>query len=164
MAQDKKSTSKVDNVRPYLEGVAKNLVDRLYGPDGPAWGTTMTELEDVVVAVREALSENMLAQALERQAGTTIEQRPAAYRSCPQCGGPVGKKPKPATGAAPPQPPPRSVQTRGGPAAWIEPEEYCRNCRRSFFPSEQKPGPGSARLQSGHAEQDRACRREQPLV
>jgi hypothetical protein len=111
----------------------------------------MTELEDVVVAVREALSENMLAQALERQAVTATEQRPAAYRTCPQCGGSVGKKPKAATtdaatSDATPKPPPRSVQTRGGTAAWIEPEEYCRTCRRSFFPSEQKPGSGSAQL------------------
>lgn len=42
-------------VQAYLEGVAKNLVDRLYGPQGPAWGTKMTELEDVVVAVRATL-------------------------------------------------------------------------------------------------------------
>ena len=65
MARNKKSTPEVEKVRSYVEGVAKNLVDRLYGPSGPAWGTKMTELEDVVVAVREALSEEMLAQALE---------------------------------------------------------------------------------------------------
>ena len=130
MARTKKSTPEVDNVRPYLEGVAKNLVDRLYGPKGPAWGTKMTELEDVVVAIREVLSEKMLAQALERQAATAPAERPAEYQACPKCGAPVLKKP----GATVPAQ--RSVLTRGGDAEWVEPEEYCRTCRRSFFPSE----------------------------
>ena len=138
MARKKKSIPEVDNARPYLEGVAKNLVDRLYGPKGPAWGTTMTELEDVVVAIREVISEKMLAQALERQAATTAAERPAAFQACPQCGGAVGKKCGAAAAAA--EPPPRSVLTRGGAAEWIEPEEYCPKCRRSFFPSEPRFG------------------------
>jgi hypothetical protein len=83
MANGKKATAEVDKVRPYLEGVAKNLVDRLYGPDGLPWGAPLAELEDVVVPVREALSERMLAQALERQA--QAEQRPEVYQSCPSC-------------------------------------------------------------------------------
>jgi hypothetical protein len=107
--------------------VAKNLVDRLYGPDGPPWGTKLTELEDIVVAVREALSEKMLAQALERQAAT---ERPEAFQSCSGCGGPVeGRDPEP-----------RIVQTRGGGAIWSEPQEYCRKCRQSFFPSVEESG------------------------
>ena len=86
----------------------------------------------MVVAVREVLSEEMLAQALERQAAT--EERPADFHACPSCGRRVTKKP----GDAAPEP--RSVMTRGGQAEWVEPEEYCRKCRRSFFPSEQEPG------------------------
>lgn len=129
MARGKQGRPEVEQVRTYIEGVAKNLVDRLYGPDGPAWGTKMTELEDVVVAVREALSEKMLAQALERQAATN-EQRPEAYQNCPSCG-------KPVTGA---EPEPRLLQTRGGEAEWSEPNTYCRHCRRSFFPSVEESG------------------------
>src|SRR5436190_20564372 len=110
MARPKKSTPEVDKVRPYLEGVAKNLVDRLYGPDGPAWGTKMTELEDTVVAIRDALSEKMLAQALQRQA-QTAEPRPDPYDRCPGCGGPVKLDPEPE---------PRILQTRGGQAEWSE--------------------------------------------
>lgn len=132
MARSKKSTPEVEKVRSYVEGVAKSLVDRLYGPAGLPWGTKLTELEDVVVAVREVLSEAMLAQALERQAAT--EQRPAEFHACPKCGKVVIKKP----GEPPPKP--RSVLTRGGQAEWVEPEDYCRTCRRSFFPSEQEPG------------------------
>lgn len=132
MAFAEKASQEVEKVRPYLEGVAKNLVDRLYGADGPAWGTKLAELEDVVVGIRQALSESMLARALERQAQT--EARPESCRRCPGCGGAVQEKP----GGREPQP--RRVLTRGGVAEWVEPEAYCRSCRRSFFPSEQKPG------------------------
>ena len=130
MARKKKVPAAVEQVQPYLEGVAKNLVDRLYGPEGPPWGTKMTELEDVVVAVRQALSENMLAQALQRQA-QTAEHRPEPFQKCPGCEGAV---------AAQPDPEPRNVQTRGGEAAWEEPHLYCRKCRQAFFPSEQESG------------------------
>lgn len=44
MAQNEKAPKEVDEVLPYLEGVAKSLVDRLYGPAGPAWGTKFSEL------------------------------------------------------------------------------------------------------------------------
>jgi len=137
MASSKKATQEVEKVRPYLEGVAKNLVDRLYGPEGPPWGTKMTELEDVVVAVREVLSEKMLAQALERQAQT--EQRPESYRHCPGCKRPL----QPAAGQEEPEKPPlepRHLSTRGGVAQWAEPQEYCRKCRQAFFPSEPEFG------------------------
>ncbi len=115
-------------MRTYLQGVAKNLVDRLYGTQGPAWGTRLTQLEDVALAVREFLSEEMLEQALRRQAGQ--EQRPAEYQACPGCGQPT----------EPHDPEPRILQTRGGEAEWQEPHEYCRKCRQAFFPSEQEFG------------------------
>src|SRR6266852_3534256 len=60
MAQNKKATKEVDEVLPYLEGVAKSLVDRLYGPAGPAWGTKFIELEETVATIRQALTERML--------------------------------------------------------------------------------------------------------
>ncbi len=129
MARAKKRTPQVENVRPYVEGVAKNLVDKLYGPDGPAWGTKLTEIEDLVLAVREVLSEKILAEALARQAGRHA-QSPPAYRTCPSCQQSL-------SGAAPNE---RLVATRAGDAAWAEPESYCDRCRRSFFPSGQEPG------------------------
>jgi hypothetical protein len=127
MAKQKKVA--VEAVEPYLEGVAKSLVDRLYGPKGPPGGTRMTELEDVVIAVREALSEKMLAQALQRQAATA-EERPEPFQRCSGCQGPV-------EGRAEPEP--RHVQTRAGEAAWEEPHCYCRKCRQVFFPSSFVP-------------------------
>jgi hypothetical protein len=130
MAKRKRVAPVVEKVEPYIDGVAKSLVDRLYGPDGPPWGTKMTELEDVVLAVREALSEKMLAQALARQADTA-EQRPEPFQKCPGCQRPVASRPDPE---------PRDVQTRAGTATWDEPHCYCRQCRRAFFPSEPEPG------------------------
>ena len=119
----------VQPVEPYLEGVAKSLVDRLYGPDGLPWGTKLEELVDTVDAVRKMLSEKMLAKALERQAKS--EARPEPFFQCSGCDGPVEDKPDAE---------PRNVQTRVGEAEWDEPQTYCRKCRQAFFPSEQESG------------------------
>ena len=130
MARAKKRTAEVEEVRPYVEGVAKNLVDKLYGPDGPAWGTKLTAIEDLVLAVREVLSEKMLADALARQAAAQA-RGPTPYRACPGCQRPLACD---ATNE-------RVVETRAGDACWAEPEGYCDRCRRSFPPSVQEPGP-----------------------
>jgi hypothetical protein len=130
MARAKKRTPKVEEVRPYIEGVAKNLIDKLYGADGPAWGTTLTEIEDLFLGIRAVLTEQMLAQALARQAAAQA-QGPTAYRTCPGCQQPL----------LCPDTNERIVQTRVGEAEWAEPEGYCDRCRRSFFPSVQESRP-----------------------
>ena len=129
MARAKQRTQQVEEVRPYVEGVATNLIDKLYGSAGPAWGTTLTEIEDLFLAVREVLSERLLAEALARQTAAQAHS-PAAFRSCPGCQQPL----------VCPAHHERRVQTRLGEAAWAEPEGYCNRCRRSFFPSVPQPG------------------------
>jgi len=129
MAFTKSSSAVFDELRPLLEGLAKNLADRLWGPNGPPWGTKLSALEDLVVAIRQVISEKMLHEALQRQAGGATE-RPAEYRACPSCGGPTGER----------DPEPRYVQTCGGGAEWQEPHERCTGCRRDFFPSVEKSG------------------------
>ena len=129
MARARKRTAEVEEVRPYVEGVAKNLIDKLYGPDGPPWGTRLTEIEDLFVAIREVLGEKMLADALARQAAAQA-QAPVPYRTCPGCQQPLACDDSNE----------RVVQTRAGDAAWVEPEGYCDRCRRSFSPSVQGPG------------------------
>ena len=128
MPRSKKRTPKVEDVRPYVEGVAKNLVDKLYGPDGPAWGTQLTEIEDLLLDLRQVLSEKMLDDALARQAAAR-DKAPAALH-CPGYHQPLacGDNQE------------RVLQTRAGEAQWAEPEGYCTRCRRAFFPSVQKPG------------------------
>lgn len=134
-------------VRPYLEGVAKSLVERLWGADGPPWGTTLSSIEDVVRSVRHVLAEKMLDEALQRQAGTAAD-RPEAFRPCPECG--LEPAPDPGRDEA------RVVATTVGEAEWTEPGTYCRKCRRSFFPSVQEPGHRPHGDQPGLAGQDRA--------
>jgi len=129
MAQNKKATTAVDKELAYVKGVAKSLVDRLYGPAGPAWGTRFTELEETVAAIRKILTEEMLQQALSRQAAQT--DRPAEYTVCPDCG-------RPARSTDPPEK--RRLETDSGAAVWDEPKTHCQKCRRDFFPSKQEPG------------------------
>ena len=134
MARNKKRSPAVEETRPYLEGVAKNLADRLWGPRGPAWGTKLTQLEDLMVEIRDILSEKMLEIGLERQAGTPVEERPPEFQTCAGCG-----QPTPADPDTPREP--RFVETRGGDAQWQEPKHYCRRCRQAFFPSVQESRP-----------------------
>ena len=118
-------------LRPDLEGVAKKIADDLWGPHGPAWGTTLTELEDLALEARAILSQRVLELGLQRQAATPAPQRPAQPDRCPDCQRPF---------SAAPQPAPRTMETRAGEASWQEPQAYCTRCRRAFFPSEPEPG------------------------
>src|SRR5271155_5799629 len=86
MAHRKQRSPEVEEVRPYIEGVAKNLADRLWGLKGPEWGTKLTEMEDLVVGIREVLSERMLELGLQRQAATLAGEGPPAFQQCPGCG------------------------------------------------------------------------------
>src|SRR5438309_10141047 len=88
MARNKKRTRPVEELRPYLEGVAKNLVDKLYGPDGPAWGTKLSEIENLFLALRAVLSETMLKEALSRQAAAHADG-PTPLCLCPSCQQPL---------------------------------------------------------------------------
>lgn len=132
MAQKQKRTKEVDNVRPYIEGVAKNLVDKLYGAQGPAWGTKLSDIEALCLDIREVLSEEVLDLALQRQAAAHAQQTEQQFRVCPSCQRPL-KWDKKETQE-------RVVETDAGTAEWSEPEGYCQRCRRSFFPSVPKSG------------------------
>jgi hypothetical protein len=130
MARTKNRTPKVEEVRPYVEGVAKNLIDKLYGPDGPPGGTKLTEIEDLFLAIREVLSEKLLADALARQAAAHAKG-PTAYRTCPGCQQPLLCE----------ETNERILATRAGEAEGAEPEGSCHRCRRSFFPPVPELGP-----------------------
>jgi hypothetical protein len=119
----------VEALRPYLEGVAKKLAQDLFGPKGPKWGTTLTELEDIALQTRAILTEKLLALGLEQQATTPQQERPTEFQACPSCQRALD---------APDEPEPRILATRVGEAVWSEPKEYCTCCRRAFFPSEQE--------------------------
>jgi hypothetical protein len=128
MARAKKRTPQVEELRSYVEGVAKNLVEKLYGPQGPAWGTKLTQIEDVLLDIREMLTEKMLDEILAKQA--TAGERHEAFRTSPGCQAPLPRD----------EANPRILRTRAGEAEWAEPESYCTRCRRAFFPSVPEPG------------------------
>src|SRR5215831_1336652 len=118
MARAKKRTPQVEELRLYIEGVAKNLVEKLYGPQGPAWGTKLTQVEDAFLEIRAVLTERMLHLALAQQAAAGPCGQP--YRSCPGCHQPLA-----CDGTSP-----RALQTRAGEAQWPEPQGYGDRCRR----------------------------------
>ncbi len=122
----------VEALRPYLEGVAKKLAHDLFGPKGPAWGTTLTQLEDFALQARGILTEKFLQLSLEQQAAVPAAERPTPVQACPDCQRPFDEAQEPE---------PRNLSTRVGAAAWSEPKEFCTRCRRAFFPSEPKPRP-----------------------
>lgn len=132
MGRKNKRTKEVEIVRDYIEGVAKNLADKLYGPSGPVWGTKLTEIEALCLDVREVLSERLLELALERQAEAHPEQTDSQFRVCPGCQRPLDWEAK--------ETQERIVQTDAGETEWSEPEGYCNRCRRSFFPSVAQSG------------------------
>lgn len=119
----------VEALRPYLEGVAKKLAHDLFGPKGPPWGTTLTDLEELALQTRAILSETFLTLSLEQQAATPPAERPPHLQTCPCCQRPFGE---------PEAREPRHLTTRAGETAWGEPKASCTRCRRAFFPAEQK--------------------------
>jgi hypothetical protein len=127
MAFTKTHNPRVDELRPVVEAYAKNLADRIWGPHGPAWGTRLSELEDLVVELRTILSEKLLHHACQRQADA---DSPDEYQVCPECQRETKSL----------EPEPRFLQTRGGEVEWQEPQAKCNRCRRAFFPSVEKLG------------------------
>jgi hypothetical protein len=127
MAANPLATKQVAELRHLIEGVAKNFVDRVYGPEGPAWGTSFTDLEELAVQIGQTVSQQMLQHGLQRQASQSV---PAENRVCPSCSQPVESA----------EPEPRLVATRAGEVPWLEPHSYCPSCRRAFFPSVDAAG------------------------
>lgn len=125
-----KDTTKVEipaAIRAVVASAAKNLATHLYGPEGPAWGTSFVELEELAVQIGQAVSTQLLDQSLQRQASQPL---PDPDTVCPRCRGPLEHG----------DPEPRIVATRAGDTTWQEPHRYCRPCRRSFFPSVEAVG------------------------
>jgi hypothetical protein len=127
MAKETKRVEIPAHLRPVLQATAKNLLHHLYGPDGPPWGTSFSDIEEIVVQLSRTLGSELLSQSLQRQANQAV---PQPLQHCPTCGRPT--EPRDAE--------PRSVQARLGTADWKEPSCHCEHCRKSFFPSVQEPG------------------------
>ena len=124
MARTRKARPEVAEQQVFLDGVAKNLADKLYGPSGPPLGTSFVELEEVAVQLGQAITRELLNRSLARQAESTAET------VCPTCRSESTAR----------EPEPRTLTTRAGPVDWEEPRRHCPRCRRSFFPSVPRVG------------------------
>ncbi len=127
MAKQTRTVEIPAHVRPVLLTMAKNLMHHLYGPQGPPWGTSFADLEELMVQLSDALSSELLHQALQRQAEQPV---PEPLQHCPTCGRPTEER----------DPEPRVVHARLGTADWKEPASHCGRCRKAFFPSVQESG------------------------
>lgn len=129
MATPEKTPREVDKCRCLLQGLAKILADRLYGPPGPTAGTSFAELEYTAAALARTLRKSFLDLLLSRQAATFLAaQTPFA---CSGCGRDT---------LAVDDPEPRLLHTLQGDAEWLEPKRYCPHCRKAFFPQSQSLG------------------------
>lgn len=124
MAQPLDIPKLIDEVRISLAGTAKNALHRLWGPDGPPWGTSFADLEDLAVQIGRLVGQQLLQQAVAAQAQATPL---ATVGLCPTCGRITQPAEKPES---------RALDTDTGPVAWNEPAASCDLCRKAFFPSE----------------------------
>jgi hypothetical protein len=130
MAAPGKTPPEVEECRCLIQGVAKSLADRLWGPNGPAWGTPFSDLESLAEQVGQAVQKRLLGLALSRQANRFLADLPADLCRCPGCG----------RDTLPQDPEPRIVQSLAGEAEWLEPHRYCPRCRKAFFPQSKSLG------------------------
>src|ERR1700719_1022992 len=84
MATQEKSPQQVEKCRCLLQGFAKNLADRLYGPSGPAWGTSFSDIERTAGLLARTLQKYFLDLALSRQAASFLSAKTPF--ECPRCG------------------------------------------------------------------------------
>src|SRR6266851_3668849 len=129
MAQTGQPSPDPASVAGYLQGVAKNLLGKLYGPDGPPWGTSLSRLEDLVFSLQQSLAQEFFALALNHQAQLPC-LAPPSLLNCPGCQQTLCCSDSQS----------RSVTTRVGLAHWLEPAAYCGKCRRSYFPQSRSLG------------------------
>ena len=124
MAAPAKTPGEVEKCHCLLRGLAKSLADRLWGAQGPAWGTPFSELERLAARLGGAVQKELLDLALRRQASRFLADPPAELCRCPGCGRDTLER----------DPEPRLVASLAGDAEWLEPARYCPRCRKAFFP------------------------------
>jgi hypothetical protein len=107
--------------RERLKQMAAEVQEILGGcvhPDGRPM--TFSELEDECVEAGDLLTAGVIERRVAQR------ETPQGECCCPSCQ---------RSGTRLPEDEVRVLQTDRGEVAWMEPTFYCRDCRRSFFPS-----------------------------
>jgi hypothetical protein len=130
MATHEKAPQEVEKCRCLLQGLAKNLADRLYGAQGPPWGTSFAQLEGIALRLGHLVRQHFLHLVLSRQATAFLADPAPPLCRCPSCAGQTSER----------DPEPRILHSRAGDAEWLEPHRYCPKCRKAFFPQSQSLG------------------------
>ena len=130
MVLQSQTVAEVDSCRFLLQGQAKNLADRLFGPNGPPLGTPFDQLERIALDVSAQLRKLLLDLLLARQADAMHRDLPDYLRRCPTC----------ACDTTPEEPAVRSLHCHAASLEWLEPHRYCGRCRKAFFPQSKSLG------------------------
>jgi hypothetical protein len=121
------------SLRDMASGWGKIVARRAYGDEGPGLDLDFDSIESLAVDMGRAVIEGAIQEILRKQS-----QRLGDHQPCPRCGR-----------ACPVDTEPRTIQVRGGTAAYDEPVCRCPACRRDFFPSPPESAARLARLLAG---------------
>ena len=107
-------------VRDKMRELAELVAREQYGPDGVPLEITFSQIEQLGHQVGR-LTATTFDQTVQHQHTDHFQHR----HSCPQCGNACSLA----------REKPRELQTLDGSARLEEPEFFCTDCQRSFFPS-----------------------------
>ncbi len=119
MAMTKSVESKREELVQAARLLGENLSRRSFGERGPDLNVTLTDLEQFLRPLVQALAGGFLAVSASEQA-----QRLAETLPCPTCGRGCSREEHE-----------RTLTGADGPLRWSEPVCHCAHCERSFFPS-----------------------------
>lgn len=98
---------------------------------------TFVELEDLASEIGDEVTRQLMSQELSERSNEAAEDETAVCPDCGECSHRCEAKH-------------RRLQSSRGEISYHEPSFYCRECRRSFFPSSRPHGSTSPR--DGHSE------------
>lgn len=99
---------------------AEALFDELMAWDEDTPRPNLTQIEDVVLQLRERFGERLTRAVLARQES----RQPAEKMSCPQCGGQAENKGQKGN----------QIESRVGGVQLERTYYYCAHCKQGFFP------------------------------
>lgn len=106
--------------RARLEAKAKELIDELMQWSEATERPNLTQIEDEIIKLRQAMSEAMLETVIEDQES----QQPVPGPRCPKCGKEMQYKGRKG----------RQVTSRVGSGKLERGHYYCSRCKESLFP------------------------------